>query len=132
MGADLILLHLWTTRDIYSQMDWVAAERAIQDLQLEDCEDLVSGQFYDLEDLTIDNDNEDAILQEVKNNVRLRVEDLKSIIKGEMPRDVDVCKMGPVTAVITGGMSWGDDPTDTFTELSSIPYKVLAAAGFFA
>lgn len=130
MGADLILAHIWTTKPD-SELDWDAARSAIEALTVDDVD---SESHYSWNDAEVPTDDEEFLSKKVRPGVRNDLEEFKSLWQASLsnlPRDADMCTMGPVRALITGGMSWGDSPTETWDLLSRLPDSVLKAIGFF-
>ena len=63
---------------------------------------------------------------------RGHLDDFKEMFEGKFRRDVTVHEVGPYDVILTGGMTWGDTPTefcDTICALSE--YGILDAVGFY-
>jgi len=122
MGADLILAHWWTTKP--EAIDFDKAHKAIEAITIDE---------IDEDDWAIEFDDSDEAeaLALVQERAHADLDEMIPIWEGMLPRDVNLCDLGPVTALISGGMTWGDDPTETFTLMNRIPESALRAAGFF-
>ena len=61
-----------------------------------------------------------------------QVKEFKEIWEGnDVPRDVVTCVLGPYELLITGGMSWGDSPGETYQLIDSLVMSgLLDVAGF--
>lgn len=129
MGADLILAHIWTTKSD-AELDWDAGLRSIETLKYDEVEDPENFEDYP------DDDPDDDVFMEkyIRPQMLEDWEEFKNLwaVPVNLGRDVDLCTFGPVRVLITGGMSWGDSPTDTFDTLNRIDTKPLRAAGFFS
>jgi hypothetical protein len=129
MGADLILAHIWTTKS-NSELDWDAGLRSIETLKYDDVAEPSNFEDYP------DDDPDDAVFMEKYIRPQMLVDwaEFKEMWTDShyLPRDADLCTLGPVRVLITGGMSWGDSPTNTFDLLSRIDPVPLKAAGFLS
>lgn len=118
MGADFLLAHVWTTKRP-DEIDFEAGDLYIATARPEELEEY--GWLETPEEI-------DAARTDALSDLLY----LRGVWNGrEYQRDIDVCTFGPVTVAITGGMSWGDGPTDSFDILTRIPEGALRAAGFF-
>ncbi len=125
MGADLILATWWTTKP--EELDWSKGVTAISALTIEDCPEL---DFFELDD-TADGEDEAESLERIIRPQLLRdLDEIKCSWEGRH-RDSDVYQFGPVRVLLSGGTSWGDDPSDMFTAMTRIPESVAEAIGFF-
>jgi hypothetical protein len=118
MGADLLLAHVWTTKKD-AELDWAAGRSWIDSASLDDLDPDEYTSISEIDDL--------------RKWAHERFGVLRELWVGErVDRDTDMYGFGPVRALISGGMSWGDDPTDGFSLITSLPEPLLEAVGFFA
>ena|ERR1035437_7473744 len=128
MGADFILSHIWTMKKD-EEIDWDAGIRAIDILAFDDVQDILS--FLEEDDYASLDAERAAMESEVRPQLRADWAEFRALWTGPMPRDADLCTFGPVKVLLSGGMSWGDSPTDTFDLLYRLQQVPLRAAGFF-
>ena len=118
MGADLIIAA--TTLRTGRKPDWDAAERFIATLTLDQIDDDFTGTYDDMEDD-----------EEMRAFLRSALAAFKEIIEGDCPRDFTWIDGFGHTIYVSGGMSWGDSPGDTFDLICDLTGAgVLKAAGF--
>lgn len=130
MGNDLILAYAWTTAP--EAIDFDKAEPAIAALTLDSPGLDLDGLQIAAEDAEAEVDTSDdaAFLEFVQTQVRADVAELRDIW-GTSNRHTDRYRFGPVEALITGGDSYGDSPTEEFDVMTRIPESVYRAIGFF-
>ncbi len=103
MGADFLVAVLYTHKD--KEPDWEAGLKALEGLE---------------------EDEEENPVPTAKD-----IEDLKNAFHNSY-RDAALVRIREYDVVLSGGMSWGDDPTDTFgiiVRILNYP-KVWQAMGF--
>ena len=103
MGADLILSFLYIEKD--KQPNWEAGKKALAGL--------------------LENEDEDPLPTEKD------IEDLFNAWADKY-RDAVLVNIGEYAVLISGGMSWGDDPTDTYAVIDRVANypQVYEAMGF--
>ena len=119
MGADLLLSWAWTTKP-----DGIDFEKAREIIRAEIVDSVLGkdgvfdGEFLKRWDIN-DSFNDDEISPaDMREQLIEDTDILERLWKGEeFFRDADRITVGPVTMVITGGMSWGDSPTEFFDTL---------------
>jgi hypothetical protein len=126
MGADLIFQYFCL--DENADMDKTKEKllKAVDDVTIkEDREELIN--YYDV-----------AYGQDMEENVEKIREEFKTIINELFSgiqrgwRDISSIRHKGDELWITGGMSWGDSPTESygyFTKFTNLPQKVLKAGG---
>jgi len=127
MGADLTLAWLIHNKDTFP--NWDAGRAKLQELaEIElktdpnDCYD----EDTSLEDIYI-TDSPEITLAEAQ-------ESIDYLEGADDLRDFSSVTLGHFTMLISGGMSWGDNPTESFTHLDLVgwlPNQVLEAMGFY-
>lgn len=121
------MLHWWTTQP--DKMDW---DKGFEYLQSCPWEDYLDGYLNEFDPVDGDTEAPDAeTINAVRATATAALQEAKRVWEGDYRRDADVCVMGPVTVLITGGMSWGDSPTGAFSEWEYMPYAALELVGFF-
>ena len=125
MGADLLLMCFSIPKDKKLETAKKELIKAINNLSLEDRNTIL--QYYD----NVYGD----IHEQNKNLLDDAINEFKEIVKDTFERlnYRDVARIGHKNEwlYITGGMSWGDQPTETygyFEKLCYLPPKVLQAA----
>lgn len=127
MGGDLVLATWWTTKET---IDWPKAEAAIAALVIDDIE---SENFDGGHEHEFQWDDDEAFLAEVvRPKLLADLNEIRSYWEGHTDRVTDVFRFGPVRVLISGGITYGDDPSEMFTVMTRVPDKVAEAAGFFA
>lgn len=125
MGADLLVANLWSTPE--ATFDWEAGLAVAMTLTQEEAELLANQCALDAED--------DNVLREAaRERAHTHVEVLREHFEGQHSRVLTWFDSpdGRWRAYLTGGMSWGDSPSDLFdavNDLWAVP-RVLAATGF--
>lgn len=119
MGADLIVTAL--AAETNKTLDWDQVDNALAGMtlrQLNDGLDYAVGDTYDTED-------------EARAEVRRIFKELKETLEEE-PRDLTTLHVRGLTLYVSGGMSWGDMPTDASMVLDNASQfdPVLQAVGF--
>lgn len=131
MGADLLIANLWSAPD--PTFDWEAGRQALAELT--DAEVLILLDYAPW----VDEGGDEAAAAAA---CRARLDDQLTLLAGELAGDGGGAFRRYLTwfdtpdrrwrCWLTGGMSWGDSPSDLFdaiSELWAVP-KVLAAVGF--
>jgi hypothetical protein len=148
MGADLLVA--WTVIDTDKAPDFDAGRKAVKALssdQIEQAAAMVGLDEREGDRIFADADRigqamsgESTSIRRYTNNVLGRivqpwalalVDELERAWTTE-PRDVVKIEVRGATVMLTGGMSWGDDPTDSwnsFADLYAMP-EVVRAMGF--
>ena len=120
MGADLLLASL--VIDKSKSLDFNAGRLAVQRLGAEDIE--VADEFYD--------DDPDAAegLAAIRSTLRDDLSKLEEALAAS--REIDWIEVRGATVYVTGGMSYGDVPTEIFATISRLRAArgVLTALGF--
>lgn len=136
MGADLLLSWLWTTEP--EKVDFEKARALIRAEITSDCLD--ENEVWKPGVLERWDPNEDAVFDgsdvDAETLVKVLIADVDEVEKlwtGELEyRDAFVTDIGPVRVLLSGGMSWGDSPSETFDVLNRFGNTPAAkAAGFF-
>jgi len=112
MGEDLCLNIL--TWDRNRKLDWKAGKKCIDSLEADETGEVkgTEGNTYTKKQLHI-----------MLSNVYQASKDGR--------RDTTVIHLLHLNILVTGGMSWGDDPTDTFTSICSLnEFEILNVVGF--
>lgn len=135
MSADMLTAHITTRTTNPEDLDWDAAKAALA--RIDSTEPF---RFYDPENdaekwLDTDDDR-DVHLEDGTLDLQV-LKDIASGILGQLReelsgRGVDVITMGGTTAFISGGLSWGDAPSDACDVIwaaHALPLSVLHAAG---
>jgi hypothetical protein len=120
MGADLLIAAL--VIDAGREPDFAAARAALDLLHQEQVE--IPDQFSDHDPGT------EAGLEAISESLCDSLAELEEALQES--RELASFELRGATVFLTGGMSWGDTPTelfDTFNRLWAVP-SVLAAAGF--
>lgn len=133
MGADLclqIIAHRQSVTPDHNKACDDIDTFGLQEIQtlLNECEE-AWGWWEDIDVLSIQPEDIDRVKNDLKNLIEAIVVSLD---------DRDVCQVGMCGwwVYITGGMTWGDDPTDTFGtwnrifNMGSTGERIYAAAGF--
>lgn len=121
MGADFLVAALVHDRDV--TLNWDAVPEAVSNLSEEALVNGLGGAYGEAPEA----------LSTARAQVRDLFGDLRNLLEGEhSPRDVTSIEVRGATVILSGGMSWGDEPTDTFALLCNVGYfpTVLAAVGF--
>lgn len=135
MGADLILGWLWTTQP--EAIDFDKAKATIESAFNTLGDTKPSAEFlkrWDPGEVFEYYDDDDGIgARAIRDYLLDDTETLRRYwTEEEYARDFDKAQLGPVTALITGGMSWGDSPTETFDLIARWGDTPAAeAAGFY-
>lgn len=122
MGADMISISLIAEEGATLRWDYV--EEAIAELD----DDQLGEVSLDLAYAGYDAE----VAEEVKDEARAAFQELAEIIRDEQTRDVNSWTFRGATLWVTGGLSWGDSPTesyDVFERVWRFP-SVLKAIGF--
>lgn len=137
MGADMLAYSMWIRED--KKPDWAAAEAAIKALRWgEDGDDLPPHAeegvvFTQLEGEHENGPEAEAALQKVVgDHLALIKEGIENYGTRDGLRELAALNFGGWTVYVTGGLSWGDRPTElseTFDALEEL--EILDAAGFF-
>jgi hypothetical protein len=119
MGADIIIATLAQERE--RSLDWDQVDHALEGMtlsQLNEGLDYATGDTY-------------HDVAEARKEVRRIFAELKEIIE-DFPRDLTTLHVRGLKLYVSGGMSWGDMPTDSSTVLDAAVHfdPVLKAVGF--
>jgi len=118
MGADLLIYTL--TWDKKRKLNWNAGYKLIKSLKEVPKLLMIADGGKDSDDL-----------EEIKNTLNSDLTELKDAVRAGGRRDVSLISLGHLNILWTGGMSWGDDPTEMFTSLSRLEEShVLDEIGF--
>ena len=123
MGADFLVDYLWIKQP--HTPNWLAAKEEIELLSDKQLADWCENYFWSL---FIEDPASDAIRSELF-ALNSEIEEIWL----NVPRDCLILDVGPYAILITGGMSWGDEPTESYTTIakwSALPL-VPNAAGFY-
>lgn len=134
MGADLLVAWVWTTDP--EAIDFEKA-RALAREELGSVE--MPDEVWPPGVLERWDPNEDLVYEgsdfgadDLLNRVIEDIDEIEKLWGGEEYRDTIRAGMGPVEFLMSGGMSWGDSPTETFDVLNRFANTPAAkAAGFF-
>jgi hypothetical protein len=135
MGADLIASWIWTTQP--QKIDFEKARALIREEfdALDKADDVFPQGFLERWDPNEDVvwDGSDTTAEEFRNALLSDTNHLEQLwTEAETPRDAFVADIGPVRVLLSGGMSWGDSPTEEFDVLNRWGNTPAAkAAGFF-
>lgn len=122
MGADLTISTIATAAGT-AELDWAGAEKTLD--QVASTADF-GWDEYDLEIADVDPEN----LAELIEYGRGVIEDLRTALDS---RYTSVIEVGDYWVHLSGGLSWGDSPTDEYNAIAAacgLPRQVLCAAGF--
>jgi hypothetical protein len=124
MGADLCLTYVTIRRD--KKPNWDAGQAAINRLDKKwKAAVKRDPDFVPDEDTFGGRDAEDII-----SDLKADLSDLKEGVKG-LRRDMTTIIVGIWDIYVTGGMSWGDDPTDLYAGLRRLyDAGIIKACGF--
>lgn len=119
MGADFIVASLVHDKD--ATLNWDALPAAVDALTEDQLVYGLEGAFGEV--------------PEANSTARAQVRDLFGDLRNTLddePRDVGHIDVRGATVILSGGMSWGDGPTDSFDLFANCGYfpTVLAAIGF--
>lgn len=130
MGADLIMAWLIHDKDI--SPNWDAGRAKLQEIAEHELKTDPNG-LYDedtsLEDVYVAGDGPEITLADSLESIDYLEEANKN---GQ--RDFSSVTLGHFTMLMSGGISWGDDPTESFTHLDRmgrLPAEVLTEMGFY-
>lgn len=113
MGADMFISALAARRG--TSLDWDTAELAIRALDRLELERIA-------DELGWDEDDDD-----VAERLRGAVQAVRKALTGGS-RELDVLEFGTWDIYVTGGLSWGDSPTDLFDAFWALDASGLATA----
>jgi len=126
MGADILIMNWWTSRKP-ADIDWDAGHVVIDTL---DIDDLDPSGFEEYDEG--DDELSTPVLDRLRKKAHQTLTEYAALWRQEDDRrDVAVYQMGPLAVMTSGGMSWGDDPTEGFRDMNDMPEKALEACGFF-
>ena len=111
MGADLLVAYL--TIDCGKQPDWKAGARKITELATTAL-DAWPGDYLEYRGIQQGDQSEDR--QAYVNELEADLKAAELAWKHDL-RDAVCCDISNKVVLISGGMSWGDDPTETYTSI---------------
>ena len=119
MGADLLITALVV--DENRELDYEAADRAIAAL---DALDILEPDYFD------EDPDEPEGLEQIRASLRADLRELREAIEGYF--EIALVHIRGATVYLTGGMTWGDGPTEVWDVIARLRAVrgVLAAAGF--
>ncbi len=119
MSADLLITALVVDED--RELDYEAADRAISAL---DGSDVLEPDWFD------DDPEEPEGLERIRASLRADLRALREAIDAYI--EITLLHVRGATLYVTGGMSWGDGPTQVWDVIARLRAVrgVLAAAGF--
>jgi hypothetical protein len=125
MGGDLLLSVVWSTKETIDFDAIGVAIRTLTEEQASKIQDLASGNW--------DDEHGEIDMEGLGDQLVIDLNELKSTWEGNDNRVAYTMKLGPMTVAITGGVSWGDSPTEEFDSWNRlIEAGVLEAGGFFS
>jgi hypothetical protein len=125
MGADLLMSWLWTTTP--DKVDFDKARALIRE-ELSVVPDVPDAEFWKRWDPNGDFEDSEII----KDGLLADTDQIAALWNGEYQRDAFRTTIGPIEILMTGGMSWGDSPSEFFDVLNRWGNSEAArAAGFF-
>jgi hypothetical protein len=125
MGADLLLAYVWTRSE---ELDWEAGDGEIDLVRSDDIPDLNTYGSEDNQEL----DDEEFIEKVVHPELHAKLARIREAWDNPYDhREVCFDNLGPLSVLATGGMSWGDSPTELFDDIIDMPSRVMHAIGFY-
>jgi hypothetical protein len=125
VGGDLILA-LWVIPK-NRKPDWAAGKKAVERLRKR----AMTGKLTksDKEALDVDGFSDgDSVLEYLPTSKD--IDDVRQAFQNDF-RDASLCTIPRYNVLISGGLSWGDDPTETFTQMRRVEqYGISAVMGF--
>lgn len=126
MGADLIVAAVAIRRN--TKAKWADAEVAVDRLS---AFDLDQAEKFGWSFEGIAEETEADELDIFRNNVRAALADVKEAWEGRERRDTTFLDFRSWSLMLTGGMTWGDDPSELYTSLCLVlNTRILDKAGF--
>ena len=112
MGADLLLAFIPYPKMTEERQNQIGA--IIDALTFEDIEEYVE---CDTRHGDVETDGRDAVLTDIKNDIRRIFDEYE-----QMPssRSVGMVTIRGYTYLFTGGLSWGDSPSDVFDDITML------------
>jgi len=124
VGADLLTANLWQKAN--TELDWSAGRRKARELTVEACHALAEQMGYWDEE-------EESDPADIREKAVAYVDTLQSHVEGfSRVYNAFTTPDGRYWCHLTGGMSWGDSPSDLYdaiNDLYAVP-EVLEAIGF--
>lgn len=137
MGADFLFDWVYIEKD--KRPDWEAARNSVATWDLSTSPSSMTPmewmENYGDGEAEVDDDGNVTTdgMAEIRAHALYVVEEMFEILEGTGSREVSgAITIGPYAMWLTGGMSWGDDPTDAmrvFSAFGELPAAL--AAGFF-
>lgn len=119
MGADLLLHHVWIRHG--QAPDWAAAKAVIAGMTDAETEALESIEYTEVPTPAL---YRDSLLNDLEDVIDVWQNDRRVAYRTQI---------GPVDVLLTGGVSWGDEPTDEFRVIGRLlETQAFETAGFFA
>ncbi len=113
MGADMVSAGLVLVDGV--EVDWEPARARVAELQEDDVDDW----FDDVEQMRV------GLLADITALEKARAGE------GREARELDSFQLGPYRLYLTGGLSWGDSPTELFDVICRLDaYGLAGLAGF--
>lgn len=123
MGADLLMS--WVTWDKDITLNWEEGKRLLKEKDLEI--NKTEQEDVDLDDVVINSQDESTY-----GELLIAMEDVENAIK-DPDRFTYIMTLGSINMLLSGGVSYGEDPCATFTQiyrLQKLPPEVAKAIGF--
>jgi hypothetical protein len=126
MGEELLLAEIWTTRP--DEIDFAAARAAIRAATHDQLMEL----SQDYEVMTEGAESEEEADEMYRELLLTDTDIVEECWTGPDGRNTWKSQLGPVTRLVTGGGSWGDDPTEEFSVFNRwMDSPAALPAGFF-
>lgn len=130
MGADLLLSWLWISKD--REPNWKLAQEHLARKILKQPFNTWSEELHDaLGYAHTGNDLPPDEYREVRQRLRKALTEVQRAW-AHTTHETSILVMGPIRVLITGGMSWGDEPTAAMSHINLFTAaRMDEAAGFF-
>jgi len=124
MGADMTISIIWHWED--ADLDEKKMIAVLNKLKVVDQDE----RFYEF----YENQGEEIPdAKTIKEDVKSLLLNIVPTIRDDNSRELTTTQLGTMVASISGGMSWGENPTDTMVSLDQLyvlPDEILQAGGF--